>query len=180
MDSNIYISSGKNFGANKGGSDDWYTPRNAIELLLPFIKPGSTIWCPFDTEDSNYVRVLSKDHIVLYSHISQPNGDFFSIDVPDNVDYIISNPPYSRRTEILKRLYEIGKPFAMMCNSNGIFDNKVRWSCAKDFGVELLFMSPRVKFSKEQNLDVETAPPYQSCYWCYKMLPERLVFTNLL
>lgn len=35
--------------------------------------------------------------------------------VPD-CDYIISNPPYSLKGEVLKQLYEIGKPFAMLVN----------------------------------------------------------------
>lgn len=31
-----------------------------------------------------------------------------------NCDYIISNPPYSLKGDVIDRLFEIGKPFAML------------------------------------------------------------------
>lgn len=39
-------------------NDEFYTPYYAIEPLLKYIKPNSTIWCPFDTNDSQFVKVL--------------------------------------------------------------------------------------------------------------------------
>lgn len=173
-------SSGKNFSANKGGTDNWYTPEEAIIPLLSYIPKGSKIWCPFDLKSSNYVKILGKDNLVFWSCI-ETGQDFFAMPIPKpgEYDFIISNPPYSKRTEIIQRLYEFDIPFAMMCNSNGIFDNKKRWICARDKGVELLFMSPRAKYSNDLESKIFSSPPYQSCYWCYKMLPERLVFTDI-
>ena len=34
--------------------------------------------------------------------------DFFKVNVPE-CDYIISNPPYSKKTEVFKKLYETGQ-----------------------------------------------------------------------
>jgi hypothetical protein len=39
-------------------SDEVYTPSYAVKPVLKYIKENSVIWCPFDTEDSEYVRVL--------------------------------------------------------------------------------------------------------------------------
>ena len=39
-------------------NDEFYTPNYAIEPLLKYIKPNSVIWCPFDTEESNFVKML--------------------------------------------------------------------------------------------------------------------------
>ena len=51
---------------------------------------------------------------MIATHIS--NGeDFFEIDVP-KCDYIISNPPYSLKGEVLQRLFEIGKPLQLQKN----------------------------------------------------------------
>ena len=74
-------------------NDEYYTPKYAIEPLLPFLKPFKKIWCPFDMEWSNYVKMLSKDHDVIYTH-KDTGGDFFKIEVPE-CDAIVSNPPYS-------------------------------------------------------------------------------------
>lgn len=74
-------------------NDEWYTPREAVLPILKYLKQSSTIWCPFDTEESEYVKVLQQaGHNVIYTHII--NGeDFFDYNI--ECDYIISNPPYS-------------------------------------------------------------------------------------
>ena len=41
------------------GNDEFYTPYYAIEPLLKYIKSNSTIWCPFDTDESLKVLFLS-------------------------------------------------------------------------------------------------------------------------
>ena len=51
------------------GNDEFYTPVYAIEPLIKYLKPGSTIWCPFDTEESNFVKILGGGRIGLYTHI---------------------------------------------------------------------------------------------------------------
>ena len=71
------------------------------------------IWCPFDTEDSLFVKLFRQaGYQVIATHIA--NGqDFFTID-PPKCDYIISNPPYSVKGEVLQRLFDLGIPFAKM------------------------------------------------------------------
>lgn len=41
-------------------NDEYYTPEYAIRPILKYINANSVIWCPFDTEKSLYVRLLSK------------------------------------------------------------------------------------------------------------------------
>lgn len=31
--------------------DEWYTPREAVEPIIKYLKPNSTIWCPFDKRE---------------------------------------------------------------------------------------------------------------------------------
>lgn len=40
-------------------NDEWYTPKYAVEPLLEFIGEGRTIWAPFDTDESEFVKVLN-------------------------------------------------------------------------------------------------------------------------
>ena len=44
---------------NFKGTDEYYTPRHAVEILLPYIPEHSKIWCPFDKEFSQYVQVFT-------------------------------------------------------------------------------------------------------------------------
>ena len=45
---------------NSGGGDEQYTPDYGVEILLPHIRhlKDKIIWCPFDTEDSQFVKIL--------------------------------------------------------------------------------------------------------------------------
>ena len=112
-------------------NDEYYTPTYAVYPIIKYIKPNSTIWCPFDKEDSNYVKILKKEGFkVIYGHI-ETGQDFFEVDIPE-CDYIISNPPYSLKGQVFKKLYKIGKPFAMLINFQGIFDHKERFKMFKN------------------------------------------------
>lgn len=86
--------------AKKEVYDEFYTPRFAVEPLLKYIPKDKIIWCPFDTEDSNYVKVFKENgYKVIYSHIST-GQDFFYYE-PDEYDIIVSNPPFSIKTEVV-------------------------------------------------------------------------------
>ena len=75
-------------------NDEYYTPSYAVYPIIKYLKQGSTVWCPFDKEESNFVQVLTKEGFdVIYGHI-ETGQDFFKVDIP-KCDYIISNPPYS-------------------------------------------------------------------------------------
>jgi hypothetical protein len=37
-------------------NDEYYTPLYAIKPLEKYLKPQSTIWCPFDVDDSLYIK----------------------------------------------------------------------------------------------------------------------------
>ncbi len=104
-------------------SDEVYTPEYAIKPLIKYIeqfkernnKNNLTIWCPFDLNFSNFVKVFTKipNIKVIYTHID--NGEnFFYYEPEENYDLIISNPPFSCKDDVLKRLWELDKPYAML------------------------------------------------------------------
>lgn len=41
------------------GNDEFYTPSYAITPIMKYVPPGSKIWCPFDTEESLFVKQFS-------------------------------------------------------------------------------------------------------------------------
>lgn len=66
------------FAKKKGLTDEWYTPESAIIPILQHLPSGSIVWCPFDKEESNFVKVLRKNgYTVEYSHIDNEDEDFF-------------------------------------------------------------------------------------------------------
>ena len=50
-------------------NDEYYTPEYAVRPIIRFLKPNSTVWCPFDTEESEYVKVLKNEGFkVVHTH----------------------------------------------------------------------------------------------------------------
>ncbi len=111
---------------------------------------------------------------VICSHINE-GRDFFKYE-PEHYDIIISNPPYSLRNDILKRLFELGKPFAMLMNTNGLFDSKVRWWLFKNNNFTLMYLSGRVNYMKEYGLVEKSSPPFQSAYICSRISDKQILF----
>lgn len=161
------------------GNDEFYTPDYAIEPILKYVKSGSKVWCPFDTEESNFVKRLSEHGCeVKYTHIA--NGeDFFTHEIPE-CDYIISNPPYSLKGEVLSRLFMIGKPFAVLLGVAGIFESQKRFDMFKENQFEIMYMNRRVAYFKNYDDQKPSLnPPFSSVYICSKMLPKQIVFEEI-
>ncbi len=60
-------------------NDEFYTPNYAISPLIKYLKPESIVWCPFDSEESNFVKLLSsKGFTVIATHIEE-GFDFFKL-----------------------------------------------------------------------------------------------------
>ena len=109
------------------GNDEFYTPEYAIEPLFPYISTQAVIWCPFDTEDSHFVKMFrARGNKVIATHLE--NGqDFFTHEPDEHYDYIISNPPYSLKNEVFERLFALKAKFAMLVGVVGIFESQRRF-----------------------------------------------------
>lgn len=162
-------------------NDEFYTPNYAIEPLLKYLKPNSSVWCPFDTEDSNFVKLLKREgHEVTNSHIS--NGiDFFDYtETPVDFDYIISNPPYSIKAEVFDRLFSLKIPFAMLVGVVGLFESQKRFNMFKENDFEIMYFNKRVSYFKDYTEQKPSLnPPFSSVYICSRMLPTRIVFETI-
>lgn len=161
------------------GNDEFYTPLYAILPIAKYLTLNSTIWCPFDTEDSLFVKHFREQgHKVIATHL-ETGTDFFDCEIPD-CDYIVSNPPYSVKTEVLERLFEIGKPFAMLVGVVGLFESQKRFDLFKNNKFEVMYLNRRVAYFKsyaEQKPSLN--PPFSSIYICSKVLPKTIVFEEI-
>lgn len=154
-------------------------PPYAVEPILKYIPAGVTVWCPFDTEQSLFVKKLIEHGCsVVATHIN--NGqDFFNMKTP-SCDYIISNPPYSCKGAVLERLFDIDKPFAMLVGVVGLFESQKRFEMFKNNEFEIMYLNKRVSYLKSYD-DAKPAlnPPFSSVYLCHKMLPQMIVFEEI-
>lgn len=158
-------------------NDEFYTPFYAITPIEKYIKRNSVIYCPFDTEESLFVKYFNdKGHRVIATHIV--NGqDFFNIEIPEECDYIISNPPYSKKTEVLQKLFSQEKPFAMLVGVVGLFESKKRFEMFKNNDFEIMYFNKRISYFKDYDEQKPSLnPPFSSVYICKGILPQKIVF----
>lgn len=158
--------------------DEYYTPQEAVDMILPYLARGGykNIWCPFDKEESNFVKTLkAQGYNVAYGHI-ETGQDFFEFTEPQG-DIIVSNPPFSKRDRIFAKLYEWDIPFALIMNFNGLFDSKKRVDIFREHRVEMLIPRGRMKFiHKDKGL--LNSPNFQSIYICNHLLENQIVFDD--
>lgn len=163
-------------------NDEFYTPYYAIEPLLKYLKPKSKILCPFDTEESLYVKVLEENgHYVQFEHVNE--GKYFFKRSGDSFhffDYIISNPPYSKKTEVLEKLFSTNVPFAMLLGVVGIFESKNRFDLFKNNKFEVMYFDKRISYMRDYTSGkTELNPPFSSVYICHNVLPQQIVFEEV-
>jgi hypothetical protein len=161
-------------------NDEFYTPKFAVKPIIKYLKQQSFIWCPFDTKESNYAKLLTEaGHNVLCTHID--NGvNFFDYKINNDIDYIISNPPYSLKTEVLQRLFEINIPFAMLVGVVGLFESQKRFDMFKNNKFEIMYFNKRVSYMKDyMSNKLELNPPFSSVYVCHNILPQQIVFEEI-
>ena len=153
-------------------SDEVYTPTYAVLPLVKYVKmfnPNAVIWCPFDMPHSEYVKVFKRAGFkVIHSHIDEEK----------NYDVIISNPPFSQKDNVLKRLYELGKPYAMLLPIPSL-QGQARFPWMKD-GLQYLGFDKRINYYTNQDLtQVQKGVSFGSCYLCKGFLPKDLILEEL-
>ena len=156
--------------------DEFYTPAYAVRPIVKHIPAKATVWCPFDTEDSEYVKILRAEGFnVIATHIW--NGqDFFEYEPSEPYDIIISNPPYRAKDAILKRLKELDKPYAMLLPLATLQGQK-RFPYIND--CEALIFDKRIQFYKDSYEKIWGNAYFGTFYLCRKLLPEKLIFEEL-
>lgn len=158
--------------------DEFYTPEYAITPLQKYIENGKTVWCPFDTKQSHFVKIFSETNKVINTHL-QSGVDFFDCEIPE-CDYIISNPPYSLKGEVFQRLFQIGKPFAMLVGVVGIFESQKRFQMFKNNDFEIMYFNKRISyFESYEDQRPKLNPPFSSVYLCKNILPKQIIFEEV-
>lgn len=167
----------KSFNRN----DERYTPPKIVRLIIPYIKhyleiSGKSeivVWCPFDSEESEFVRILqylSPNIRVVRSWLGDnPSRDFFTYE-PVKWDIAISNPPFSLKKQVFERFFELGKPFAMVMNIMALNYQEIG-NLFADNPIQLLIPDKKISF------DGKTSS-FCSGYVCKDFLPMDLIFTH--
>jgi hypothetical protein len=154
--------------------DDYMTPKYAWENIKQYIPPNKVIWESFygDGTSGKYLKELG------FNVIHEPQLDFF---VENKGDIIISNPPFSKSKEVMKRLKELNKPFIMLLPAQKINTSYMRDVFYNDSKLQIIIPRKRIHFLKHKDgKPIEgwkNACAFDCFYYCYKMdLPKDIVW----
>lgn len=157
-------------------SDEVYTPGYAVKPILKYIQPSQTVWCPFDKWDSEFVKLISQTNKVIYSHIDYEEN-FFVWEPKEHWDVIISNPPFSCKDDVIKRLYELGKPYAVLLPIPSL-QGQTRFPYMKD--CQALIFDKRINYyTSLEKKETQKGVSFGSFYLCRNFLPKDLIFEEL-
>jgi hypothetical protein len=159
-------------------SDEVYTPFYAVEPITKYIAKNLTVWCPFDKEWSAFARTFKeRGYKTICSHIDGKQ-DFFKYEPNEKYDCIVSNPPFSLKDKVLKRLYELNKPFAILLPLNSLQSIK-RYRYFKN-GIQILAFDKRIDYHTRENYAYYTrGNHFASAYFCRGILPKSLILEEL-
>lgn len=155
---------------SKGNNDEMYTPKYGVLPILKYITKGKTIWCPFDTKDSEFVKEISKTNKVVFSHID--TGQDFFIYEPEQWDIIISNPPFTNKRKFFERALSFNKPFALIM-SNTWLNDSAPMKLFQNRDLQLLMFDKRMKFNNQNKIT------FSSSYFCWNFLPKQIIMESL-
>lgn len=165
----------------KGKNDECYTLPYAVEPILKYIPKDAIVWCPFDTEESEFVKQISKTNKVAFSHIdvllSEEGGygDFFTIE-PKKWDIIISNPPFTAKKKYFERALSFNKPFALLMTNTWLNDAAPK-QIFMERDLQLLMFDKRMKFMN--NGVINNKITFSTSYYCWNFLPKQIIMEKL-
>ena len=91
--------------------DEYYTLRSDAEVIADnLIQLPLKVWCPFNDSKSVWVDVLRERGFDVVA----TDTDFFETDVPDGVQCIISNPPFSKKKAVMERIKQLNLRYALI------------------------------------------------------------------
>lgn len=160
---------------SQGKNDECMTLPYAVKPIIKYIPDGSTVWCPFDKESSEFVRQISSVGFqVVHSHIDE-GLDFYEYE-PESWDVIISNPPFSGKRKIFERALSFDKPFALIMSNTWLNDSAPK-QLFRDKQLELLMFEQRMLFNNRGIIDKRIT--FSSSYYCHNFLPKQIIIEKL-
>lgn len=157
--------------------DENYTPFYAVEPILKYLPKDKIVWCPFDEAWSAYYQLLNeRGYPVIRSSLTE-GQDFFTYE-PESWDIVVSNPPFSKKDQVLRRLYDLEKPFAVLLPLTTL-QGQGRYEYLKS-GVQILAFDKRICFYEKAGYTPRALScAFPSVYFCRNLLPNSLILEEL-
>jgi hypothetical protein len=137
--------------------DEYMTPKSAWEQIAPFIPKDKVIYEAFygDGSSGEHLRELG------FKVIHEPIDFFLNTHLGD---LIVSNPPFTKKKEVLETLLRIKKPFILLMPLATLATAYCRRLFSSG-GLLLIMPKKRIQFIKEGTTTSKCN--FESAFFCY-------------
>ena len=145
----------------QGSPDDFQTPPEALEPLLPYLIKGWHIWECASGNGNLVAELLERRFVVTGTDIlpetdSRGQVDFLDFTIEKyptfGFDCIITNPPFKYKQQFLEKCYELKKPFALLLPLT-TFETEKRQKLFREKRLEVIFMPKRINFETPNKVE---------------------------
>lgn len=133
--------------------DEYYTRREDAEIIIDnVLQLPLKVWLPFNDSESVWRYVLTErgfDVVIT-------DGDFFTTEPPQGVQCIISNPPFSKKREVMDRIKQLGLRFVLILPFQWLNDG-----IPLEYGHKVMLFRQRMFFNTPDGLKTK---PRANCF----------------
>ena len=157
-----------------------YTPRYAVDIILPYIPKDKVIWSPFSKDNHNFAGYLRElGYRVFNTHYdpeTKEGNDFLTYTPDFDFDIIVDNPPFKGKTKYVERAISFGKPFALFLPFNSFGDNGIpNLFMENNIEPQMLIPDKRTEFENQENKGIS----FKTVYICRDVLPKQIIFARI-
>jgi hypothetical protein len=157
-----------------------YTPKYAVDIIIPYISKDKIIWCPFSKNYHNFADYLRNlGYKVINTHydpLTKEGKDFLTYEPDFEFDIILDNPPFKNKTKYVERAISFNKPFALFLPLACFSDNGIPNLFIKNnLEPQLLIPDKRTEFENQKQKGIS----FKTVYICSGLLPKQIIFTKI-
>lgn len=155
----------------------YYTPDDALDFIAAHLAPFKRVWecCCGQNHITRYLE--RRGHAVIATDIDMGHDMFAYAPSPEDYDIIVTNPPFQGKRRILERLYELGKPFAVLMPTMALNSNPVRLLLKADADWGILMPPKSINYIPGDHPDAATLTKkpkgsrsfFHSSWFCHKV-----------
>jgi len=132
-------------------TDEWYTKPETVALMYSLLEIpiNKTVICPFDTDKSYFVIQGQKhDHNMLFGMDNWLASEY-------EYDYLITNPPFSIKDDVIEKCLKSKKPSALVLPIDAL-GGKRRHALYSQYGYPTIYIpSRRINYISMNGLETK-------------------------
>lgn len=126
-------------------SDEWFTDQHTVDLVVKLLQPEGLICCPFDSDASLFVKTAQSISKCIYGMDDWLEGEY-------EYDCLMTNPPFSIKTQVIEKVAKDGKPAALVLPLDSI-GGVARHKIYEKYGYPAVYMpSGRIAYINQQGI----------------------------